>query len=58
MEGGFHAKYRSSAPQQLAVLSIGTNPFIGFYYAKEIIIQPVLSDMARVVANKVKNVLP
>lgn len=58
-EGGYFAKYRSSAPQQLVILAVGLNPFIGFYYAKEILIQPVLSmEIARVVANKVKNVLP
>lgn len=58
MEGGFHAKYRNSAPQQLVILSTGVNPFVAFYYAKEIFIQPMLTDVARVVANKVKNALP
>lgn len=61
-EGGFSAKYRSSAPQQFVVLSVGLSPFIGFYYAKEIYIKPdrltLASDAARVVATKVRNVLP
>lgn len=58
-EGGFYAKYRSSAPQQLAVLSVGIKPFAAFYYAKEIVIQPLLSGaIAQAVATTVKNVLP
>lgn len=59
LEGGFYAKYRSSAPQQLAVLSVGIKPFAAFYYAKEIIIQPLVSvAIAQAVATTVKNVLP
>lgn len=59
MEGGFHASYRSSAPQQLAVLSVGIKPFAAFYYAKEIVVQPLISTaIVNAVANQVKNALP
>lgn len=59
MEGGFHASYRSSAPQQLAVLSVGMKPFAAFYYAKEIVVQPLVSvAIVQAVANQVKNALP
>lgn len=59
MEGGFYASYRSSAPQQLAVLAVGIKPFAAFYYAKEIVVQPLVSvAIVQAVASQVKNVLP
>lgn len=59
MEGGFYASYRSSAPQQLAVLSVGVKPFAAFYYAKEIVIQPLVSvAIVQAVESQVKNALP
>lgn len=58
-EGGFNASYRSSAPQQLAVLSVGIRPFAAFYYAKEVVVQPLVSvAIVQAVASQVKNVLP
>lgn len=57
-EGGFHAKYRSSAPQQLAILSVGAKPFAAFYYAKEIVQPQVGAAIAQVLSTTVKNVLP
>lgn len=59
MEGGFNASYKSSAPQQLAVLSVGMKPFAGFYYAKEIVVHPLVSvAIVQAVASQVKNALP
>lgn len=59
MEGGFNASYRNSAPQQLAVLSVGVKPFTAFYYAKEVIVQPLVSvAIVQAVASQVKNALP
>ncbi|XP_031628669.1 rab3 GTPase-activating protein regulatory subunit [Contarinia nasturtii] len=59
MEGGFYASYKSSAPQQMAVLSVGMRPFAAFYYAKEIIVQPLVSvAIVQAVASQVKNALP
>lgn len=59
MEGGFYARYRSSAPQQLSMLTVGIKPFAAFYYARETAIQPLVSvAIAQAVASTVKNVLP
>lgn len=59
MEGGFNASYRSSAPQQMSVLSVGVKPFAAFYYAKEIVVQPLVSvAIVQAVASQVKNALP
>lgn len=59
MEGGFHASYRNAAPQQLAVLSVGLRPFAAFYYAREIMVQPLISAaIVSAVASQVKNALP
>lgn len=59
MEGGFNAKFRSAAPQQLSMLTVGMKPFAAFYYAREMAAQPLVSAaIAQAVANTVKNVLP
>lgn len=58
LEGGFFAKYRSSPPQNSLVLAVGGKPYAGFHYAKEGFVQPVLSDVARAVASKIKSALP
>jgi len=58
LEGGFFAKYRSAPHQNSLVLSVGTKPYVGFHFAKEGFIQPVLADVARAVANKFKSALP
>lgn len=59
MEGGFYAKYRSAAPQQLSMLTVGIKPFAGFYYAREMTTLPLVSvAIAQAVASTVKNVLP
>lgn len=56
--GGFDTKYRSMAPHNNLILAAGTKPFVGFHYGLEGGQQPVLSDVAKTVANKLKSALP
>uniref|UniRef100_A0A1B0FY92 Rab3 GTPase-activating protein non-catalytic subunit n=1 Tax=Phlebotomus papatasi TaxID=29031 RepID=A0A1B0FY92_PHLPP len=58
LEGGYYAKYRSTPSQNSLVLTTGTNPYVTFHYAKEGFVQPVLADVARAVASKIKSALP
>lgn len=58
MEGGFYAKYKSAPPQNSLIVAIGSKPFVGFHWAKEGFVQPVLADVARAVASKLKSALP
>ncbi|XP_035897656.1 rab3 GTPase-activating protein regulatory subunit [Anopheles stephensi] len=58
LEGGFFAKYRHSAPQNSLIIAAGSKPYVGFHYAKEGFTQPVLADVARAVASKIKSALP
>lgn len=58
LEGGFYAKYRSAPPQNSLVIAVGSKPYVGFHYAKEGFVQPVLADVARAVASKIKSALP
>lgn len=56
--GGFDTKYRAVPPHSTLVLAIGSKPFLGYHYALEGVAQPVLSDVAKVVAIKLKSALP
>ncbi|XP_017784588.1 PREDICTED: rab3 GTPase-activating protein regulatory subunit [Nicrophorus vespilloides] len=56
--GGFESKYRAMPPHNTLVLGAGSKPFLGFHYALEGGAQPVFSDMAKAVANKLKSALP
>ncbi|XP_055614598.1 rab3 GTPase-activating protein non-catalytic subunit [Uranotaenia lowii] len=58
LEGGFFAKYRHAPPQNSLIVAAGIKPYIGFHYAKEGFSQPVLADVARAVASKIKSALP
>ncbi|EAT38427.1 AAEL009668-PA [Aedes aegypti] len=58
LEGGFFAKYRHAPPQNSLIVAAGMKPYIGFHYAKEGFTQPVLADVARAVASKIKSALP
>lgn len=58
MEGGFYAKYKSAPPQNSLIIGVGSKPFVGFHWAKEGFVQPVLADVARAVASKLKSALP
>lgn len=55
---GFDAKYRAMPPHNTLVLAAGSKPYLGFHYALEGGAQPVLSDVAKAVANKLKSALP
>lgn len=55
--GGFHATYRSSAPQHNLVMATGKRPFIGFHYALEGASAPLLSEVAVVMASKLANAI-
>ncbi|KAG5866224.1 hypothetical protein JTB14_033440 [Gonioctena quinquepunctata] len=56
--GGFETKYRSMPPHNTLVLAAGSKPFLGYHYALEGGAQPVLSDVAKAVASKLKSALP
>lgn len=56
--GGFDTKYRAMAPHSTLVLGTGSKPFLGYHYALEGAAQPVLVDVAKVVASKLKSALP
>ncbi|CAG9761149.1 unnamed protein product [Ceutorhynchus assimilis] len=56
--GGFDTKYRNTAPNSTLVLAAGSKPFLGYHYALEGVNQPVLSDVAKAVASKLKSALP
>lgn len=45
-------------PHNTLVLAAGSKPFLGYHYALEGAAQPVLSDIAKVVTNKLKSALP
>lgn len=56
--GGFDTKYRAMPPHNNLILGAGSKPYVGFHYALEGASQPVLSDVAKAVANKLKSALP
>ncbi|XP_018329568.1 rab3 GTPase-activating protein regulatory subunit [Agrilus planipennis] len=56
--GGFDTKYRLVAPNNTLVLGVGNKPFIGFHFAIEGGTQPMLTDVAKAIATKVKSALP
>lgn len=55
---GFDARYRAMPPHNTLVLAAGSKPFLAFHYALEGGAQPVLSDVAKAVATKLKSALP
>lgn len=55
--GGFDTKYRTIAPHNNLVLGVGTKPYVGFHCATEGVAQPVLSDVAKAVTNKLKSAI-
>lgn len=56
--GGFDSRYRSAPPQNTLILGAGGRPFLGFHYALEGGSQPILTDVAKAVASKIKSALP
>ncbi|KAL1121962.1 hypothetical protein AAG570_003370, partial [Ranatra chinensis] len=57
LRGGFDTVYRSSPPHTSSVIAVGSRPFVAFHCIVEGTWTPVLSDMARVVATKVKSAI-
>lgn len=55
LRSGFHAPVRSSVSVVNLYLTVGCNPYIGFYQATEEGSQLFLSDVAHAVANKLKS---
>lgn len=55
---GFDAKYRAMPPHNTLVLAAGSKPFLGFHYALEGGTMPVLTDVAKAVASRLKSALP
>lgn len=55
---GFEARYRAMPPHNTLVLGAGSKPCLGFHYALDGGTQPVLSDVAKAVASKLKSALP
>jgi hypothetical protein len=53
--GGFSATYRSSAPQTSLILAVGKKPYVGFHYALEGEVTPLLAGVTKAVVNKVKS---
>lgn len=51
--------YRSFAPHNTVVVGVGARPYIGFHQALEGgSVQPLINDVARAVASKIKSALP
>uniref|UniRef100_A0A0V0G5R9 Putative rab3 gtpase-activating protein non-catalytic subunit n=1 Tax=Triatoma dimidiata TaxID=72491 RepID=A0A0V0G5R9_TRIDM len=55
VRGGYYATYRSSPPQVTTILAAGVAPFVGYHSIVEGTAGPVLADVARAMANKVKS---
>lgn len=58
MKGGFYSKYNSALPHGILVIGVGQKPYTGFHWATKGFVQPVLSDVAKAVASKIKWALP
>ncbi|XP_063235843.1 rab3 GTPase-activating protein non-catalytic subunit isoform X2 [Bacillus rossius redtenbacheri] len=56
--GGFGAWCRSSAPRSTVVVAAGSRPFVGFHHAVEGEAPPVLADMAKALASRIKSTIP
>lgn len=56
--GGYDARYRALAPNHSLVVAAGSKPFVAFHYALGGGAQPILTDVAKVVATKLKSALP
>jgi hypothetical protein len=52
---GFNATYRSSAPQTSLILAVGKKPYVGFHYALEGEVKPMLAHVTKAVVSKVKS---
>ncbi|XP_064622253.1 rab3 GTPase-activating protein non-catalytic subunit-like isoform X3 [Lineus longissimus] len=57
MLGGFSATIKATPPAASLYLTAGLGPYVGFFYAVEGNAQPLLSDVAMAVANKLKTAI-
>ncbi|KAE8600460.1 hypothetical protein XENTR_v10013259 [Xenopus tropicalis] len=55
--GGFNAAIKSSPPTMSQYITVGSNPFTGFFFALEGSTQPLLSHVALAVASKLTSAL-
>nr|XP_013012731.1 rab3 GTPase-activating protein non-catalytic subunit [Cavia porcellus] len=55
--GGFNATIKPSPPAMSQYITVGANPFTGFFYALEGSTQPLLSHVALAVASKLTSAL-
>ncbi|KAM9212379.1 rab3 GTPase-activating protein non-catalytic subunit isoform 2-T2 [Dugong dugon] len=55
--GGFNATIKNSPPAMSQYITVGSNPFTGFFYALEGSAQPLLSHVALAVASKLTSAL-
>nr|XP_054104121.1 rab3 GTPase-activating protein non-catalytic subunit isoform X3 [Callithrix jacchus] len=55
--GGFNAAIKNSPPAMSQYITVGSNPFTGFFYALEGSTQPLLSHVALAVASKLTSAL-
>ncbi|XP_076441806.1 rab3 GTPase-activating protein non-catalytic subunit-like [Babylonia areolata] len=57
MEHGFNAQPRVSPPAASLYITSGASPYVGFFYAIEGNMQPILSEVAMAMAHKLKSAL-
>ncbi|XP_012937688.1 rab3 GTPase-activating protein non-catalytic subunit [Aplysia californica] len=57
MLGGMKAAVKTSPPAMSVFLTSGSGPYVGFFYAIEGFAQPILSEVAIAMANKIKSAL-
>ncbi|GFS02472.1 rab3 GTPase-activating protein non-catalytic subunit-like [Elysia marginata] len=57
MLGGVKATVKTSPPAMNVFMTAGTGPYVGFFYAIEGFTQPILSEVAIAMANKIKSAL-
>lgn len=56
--GGFEYNFYTIPSNHTLVLGVGWKPFLGFHYATEGTNAPILSDVAKIIAYKLKSALP
>ncbi|GFO27488.1 Rab3 GTPase-activating protein non-catalytic subunit [Plakobranchus ocellatus] len=57
MLGGVKATVKTSPPAMNVFMTTGSGPYVGFFYAIEGFTQPILSEVAIAMANKIKSAL-
>lgn len=55
---GFETNHRAMPPHSTMILATGSKPFLGYHFAFEGAAQPILSDVAKAMASKLKSALP